>query len=104
MYFFIFSGNNWGNCKNGTYALGCGSQETFKACSDISIGNYEVSTMRPSVTTTRYQKPPNDKKKFPVRRPFVTKISFQEALDKIMKDPRLNWMLRPKLQNSFLFI
>ncbi|RVE48007.1 hypothetical protein evm_007319 [Chilo suppressalis] len=32
------AGNNWGTCKNGTQGLGCGNQEQFGACSDISIG------------------------------------------------------------------
>ncbi|XP_038222482.1 uncharacterized protein LOC119840057 [Zerene cesonia] len=31
------AGNNWGFCKNGTQGLGCGDQETFGACSDVSI-------------------------------------------------------------------
>lgn len=31
------AGNNWGTCKNGTQGLGCGNQEQFGACSDISI-------------------------------------------------------------------
>lgn len=31
------SGNNWGQCSDGTFALGCGPQETFKNCADISI-------------------------------------------------------------------
>ncbi|XP_041982319.1 uncharacterized protein LOC121735538 [Aricia agestis] len=31
------AGNNWGDCKNGTQGLGCGDQENFLACSDISI-------------------------------------------------------------------
>ncbi|XP_069672283.1 uncharacterized protein [Periplaneta americana] len=29
--------NNWGICPNGTGADGCGPQETFRSCSDISI-------------------------------------------------------------------
>lgn len=29
--------NTWGKCENGTEAVGCGSQETFRSCSDISI-------------------------------------------------------------------
>ncbi|KAH8399602.1 hypothetical protein KR215_004594 [Drosophila sulfurigaster] len=29
--------NNWGMCDNGTGALGCGPQETFKNCADVSI-------------------------------------------------------------------
>lgn len=31
-------GNNWGDCKNGTGAVGCGPQEEFRGCSDITIG------------------------------------------------------------------
>ncbi|KAK2581714.1 hypothetical protein KPH14_002199 [Odynerus spinipes] len=31
------AGNNWGICDDGTEAAGCGPQETFKTCSDISI-------------------------------------------------------------------
>uniref|UniRef100_A0A336KRD7 CSON009774 protein n=1 Tax=Culicoides sonorensis TaxID=179676 RepID=A0A336KRD7_CULSO len=33
------AGNNWGTCENGTQALGCGPQEHFRTCSDISIRN-----------------------------------------------------------------
>ncbi|XP_035217513.1 uncharacterized protein LOC118190844 [Stegodyphus dumicola] len=29
--------NNWGKCSDGTYNLGCGPQETFRACADVSI-------------------------------------------------------------------
>eukprot|EP00095_Tigriopus_kingsejongensis_P000887 maker-scaffold409_size180341-snap-gene-0.25 protein:Tk00887 transcript:maker-scaffold409_size180341-snap-gene-0.25-mRNA-1 annotation:"hypothetical protein DAPPUDRAFT_317372" len=31
------TGNNWGECEDGTGALGCGPQETFMGCSDIRI-------------------------------------------------------------------
>ena len=31
------AGNNWGICPNGTGAMGCGNQETFRTCSDITI-------------------------------------------------------------------
>ncbi|XP_036322963.1 uncharacterized protein LOC118736922 [Rhagoletis pomonella] len=30
-------GNNWGPCGNGTSAMGCGPQETFVNCADVSI-------------------------------------------------------------------
>lgn len=30
-------GNNWGYCDNGTSGLGCGPQETFRGCADITI-------------------------------------------------------------------
>lgn len=31
------AGNNWGMCPNGTGAVGCGPQEEFRACADVSI-------------------------------------------------------------------
>ncbi|CAL8117189.1 unnamed protein product [Orchesella dallaii] len=31
------AGNNWGECGNGSGAVGCGPQETFRGCSDVSI-------------------------------------------------------------------
>lgn len=32
------AGNNWGICKNGTVGVGCGHQELYRNCADISIG------------------------------------------------------------------
>ncbi|KAG8227863.1 hypothetical protein J437_LFUL008656 [Ladona fulva] len=31
------AGNSWGMCANGTGAVGCGPQEEFRACADVSI-------------------------------------------------------------------
>ena len=31
------AGINWGRCEDGTGAIGCGPQEIFRSCSDISI-------------------------------------------------------------------
>ncbi|KAG8228485.1 hypothetical protein J437_LFUL009350 [Ladona fulva] len=31
------AGNSWGKCEDGTEAVGCGPQETFRTCSDIAI-------------------------------------------------------------------
>ncbi|XP_068084183.1 uncharacterized protein [Anabrus simplex] len=31
------TGNSWGICENGEGAIGCGAQETFRTCSDITI-------------------------------------------------------------------
>lgn len=33
----FFVGNSWGICEDGTGATGCGDQETFRSCSDITI-------------------------------------------------------------------
>lgn len=32
------AGNNWGTCANGKEAMGCGPQELYRNCADISIG------------------------------------------------------------------
>ncbi|XP_034487996.1 uncharacterized protein LOC117792115 [Drosophila innubila] len=31
------AGNNWGVCEDGSGAMGCGAQENFKNCADVSI-------------------------------------------------------------------
>ncbi|XP_053690918.1 uncharacterized protein LOC128739457 [Sabethes cyaneus] len=33
------AGNNWGVCPDGNGAVGCGPQEEFRACADVSIGD-----------------------------------------------------------------
>ena len=30
-------GNTWGDCGNGTQAVGCGPQENFVNCADVQI-------------------------------------------------------------------
>ncbi|XP_046141975.1 uncharacterized protein LOC114878203 isoform X1 [Osmia bicornis bicornis] len=40
------AGNNWGDCGNGTGAVGCGPQEEFRGCADITIGD-EVEPLPP---------------------------------------------------------
>lgn len=50
------AGNNWGMCDNGTGAVGCGPQEEFRACADITIGDQAASPplrpIRPGTKTT----------------------------------------------------
>jgi len=31
------AGNSWGKCTNGTEAVGCGAQEEFRACADLTV-------------------------------------------------------------------
>lgn len=50
--------NSWGNCPNGTNAIGCGPQETFRACSDIRISRSgktlpKITTKRPEIIGNR---------------------------------------------------
>lgn len=50
--FLFILGNNWGNCPNGTGAVGCGPQEEFRACADISIAGKGTETpLLPDITT-----------------------------------------------------
>jgi len=37
MQWRYIAGNNWGQCENGSQAIGCGPQEEFRACADVSI-------------------------------------------------------------------
>lgn len=39
MQWKYIAGNNWGTCGNGTEAVGCGPQEEFRACADISVSD-----------------------------------------------------------------
>jgi len=45
------AGNNWGVCADGSGGVGCGPQETFRSCADISInGDTIVFPTLPPVT------------------------------------------------------
>lgn len=35
--------NNWGSCHNGARGIGCGPQETFRSCADVSVLNRSQS-------------------------------------------------------------
>jgi hypothetical protein len=55
------AGNNWGQCADGTGAVGCGPQEEFRACSDISVGeggtNAPLPRPRPGTKKPATSKP-----------------------------------------------
>ena len=42
------TGNTWGDCGNGTEAVGCGVQEMFRNCADVQI--YSNAVGRPPTT------------------------------------------------------
>jgi len=44
------TGNSWGVCEDGTGAIGCGAQEHFRACADISIGEHSVTNSSTTAT------------------------------------------------------
>ena len=45
------TGNGWGVCGNGTSTMGCGSQETFRACADINIQDASQEVVTTTDTT-----------------------------------------------------
>lgn len=54
------AGNNWGICKDGNGAVGCGEQEEFRACSDIAIGKGSASAI-PTIKPPTRVKPTTEK-------------------------------------------
>ncbi|RXG73020.1 hypothetical protein Avbf_02355, partial [Armadillidium vulgare] len=47
--------NNWGTCDNGTEGMGCGPQETFKNCADVSISaSVERTVVKPGSKAVYY--------------------------------------------------
>lgn len=60
MQWKYIAGNNWGICKDGNGAVGCGEQEEFRACSDIAIGKGAASAI-PTIKPPVEVKPDTDK-------------------------------------------
>ena len=57
---FFILGNTWALCGNGTGAIGCGDQETFRNCADIRImshfghpPNVQLNRPAPNAVFTR---------------------------------------------------
>ncbi|KAF5281674.1 hypothetical protein FQR65_LT14604 [Abscondita terminalis] len=71
------AGNNWGRCPNGTEQVGCGPQEEFRACADITIGKYvgEPSSTEASATSTETV-PPHEESYSPLSIILITLLSF----------------------------
>lgn len=62
------AGNNWGKCDDGTERVGCGPQEQFRACADVSIGKGAASPpLRPMRPVTK-----------PTKGSYVTKVSVTQ--------------------------
>ncbi|XP_065561377.1 uncharacterized protein LOC136027884 isoform X2 [Artemia franciscana] len=65
------AGNNWGMCPDGTGKVGCGTQEEFRACADITITDDGL----PDNTTTTIAPTPKPSTRVPLtgrpRPPYV---------------------------------
>ncbi|XP_054706523.1 uncharacterized protein LOC129216337 [Uloborus diversus] len=108
------AGNNWGKCNNGSFALSCGQQETFRACADIAIGQ-KNRVVLPSNTTNKKNetqpdinkqkipvvRPETKKQKIPIfRPPVIRNTAYEDAIEQIRNNPKLRWMLQPKKGKS----
>lgn len=55
------TGNTWDVCVNGTGAVGCGNQETFRNCADVAIitntGGFGPSGVVPAAPTSLHDNP-----------------------------------------------
>ncbi|CAG9821461.1 unnamed protein product [Phaedon cochleariae] len=85
MQWRYIAGNNWGNCPNGTGAVGCGPQEEFRACADIAISGKSDLPMVPeleeapasSTTTVAPPAVPTPQDSYsPISTFLVTLVSF----------------------------
>ncbi|XP_065558115.1 uncharacterized protein LOC136025946 [Artemia franciscana] len=50
-----YTGNTWGICPDGTGAVGCGNQETFVNCADVSIVSGSGSRPGPATEENPFQ-------------------------------------------------
>nr|XP_015836356.1 PREDICTED: uncharacterized protein LOC661801 isoform X1 [Tribolium castaneum] len=78
------AGNNWGTCPNGTGAVGCGPQEEFRACADVTISGKGVQEMEEDTTevevevaTTTVAAPPSGEETHsPITALVLSLVSF----------------------------
>ncbi|XP_075147104.1 uncharacterized protein LOC142221309 [Haematobia irritans] len=70
------AGNNWGICPDGNGAVGCGEQEEFRSCADISLGEGKQTPMRPVRPSIR-----------PTHRPSVTESTATQSTPHDTSEP-----------------
>ncbi|KAK3088238.1 hypothetical protein FSP39_016498 [Pinctada imbricata] len=90
------TGNSWGTNKDGASCLGCGIQEEFRNCADISIGDNNIPK----------EKNANPRmKKLCGRHSFETKYDVDvhaNSRDTVTEVPRLHTLIPPSfLKNKF---
>jgi len=73
------AGNNWGWCEDGSGGLGCGPQETFRACSDIRIKSGQSSGL--------------------IRTTFVESIGIEETAENTVETVSVE--SKPRLDNTY---
>lgn len=49
------AGNNWGVCPDGTSATGCGAQELYRNCADISVGYQNYLSIGPAASAAAWK-------------------------------------------------
>ena len=74
------SANNWGKCENGLSAVGCGPQETFRACADIRIVDKNMNLSKDEVI------------------PFKHFLTQMKPIDTQLQTKRVNQLLDTNLE------
>lgn len=74
------AGNNWGVCENGTGAVGCGPQEEFRACADISVSDKDGT-----VDTSPYPTPTTITTTTTSTKESATTIRVQDTSSEVQK-------------------
>ena len=96
MYLLIFfkwtyrAANSWGTDPDGTGCIGCGPQEHFRACADISIegdGSEAPETTTPQAQVTTTEAAPDATTASPTEAPCTDGGSFKRVCCKFENYP-----------------
>ncbi|XP_013785525.1 uncharacterized protein LOC106469570 isoform X2 [Limulus polyphemus] len=71
------AGNNWGTCEDGSQSVGCGPQETFRGCADVSIQGDNFEPVRPQ--QPQPSPPPTKRIWRPTHRPHIRHTNKPKA-------------------------
>ncbi|XP_076312351.1 uncharacterized protein LOC143225968 [Tachypleus tridentatus] len=89
------AGNNWGTCEDGSQKVGCGPQETFRGCADVTIQGGKFDPIRPQQPETFSLPTPTKRVWRPTRRPHIRPTSKPKP---ITEKPKLVTNQAPPLQ------
>ena len=84
---FFILGNTWALCGNGTGAIGCGDQETFRNCADIRImshfghpPNVQLNRPAPNAVFTRDSVNPFGRAQLVIRSQVCIPVASQKNI------------------------
>ncbi|CAG9762521.1 unnamed protein product [Ceutorhynchus assimilis] len=75
------TGNSWGICEDGTQNMGCGNQEIFRSCADISIAPPHPGHEFPSGVNSKEATPEEPFKEFSSSEETMSHLDSHERSD-----------------------